>query len=50
MKEYEDTLQVCTMHRILQTLSDPCPKCMEEIRREQEAKKTFSEQVRAMVS
>lgn len=50
MKDYEDTLQVCTLHRILQTMSEPCPKCIEEIRREKEARQLFVEQVRAMAS
>lgn len=33
MKQFDDTLQVCTMHRILQTLDEPCPRCLEEIRK-----------------
>jgi hypothetical protein len=33
MRQFDDTLQVCTTHRILQTLSEPCPKCLEEIQK-----------------
>jgi RNA polymerase subunit RPABC4/transcription elongation factor Spt4 len=28
---FDDTLQVCTKHRILQTLLEPCQKCLQEI-------------------
>ena len=38
MNECEDTLQVCTLHRILQTMGEPCPKCLEDIRREKESR------------
>jgi hypothetical protein len=49
MKEYEDTLQVCTLHRILQTLNEPCPKCLQEMRQEREARE-LSERAQALAS
>jgi hypothetical protein len=49
MKEYEDTLQVCTLHRILQTLNEPCPRCLEDIRREKEARE-LSERAQALAT
>lgn len=32
---FDDTLQICPRHRVLQTLAEPCPKCMAEILEEQ---------------
>jgi hypothetical protein len=34
MVMFDDTLQVCTRHRMLQTLEEPCAVCLEEILKE----------------